>query len=113
MKFRAAIAVYRPGLIDRICPFYEHNNSRHDGDVTGCRTRNSIADFAAPLRDQARGALIAGVDPEAADRDAQGVAQADQEVDVRDAPYPPGQRAAQLDRSEIDHRLALADLRQA
>ena len=29
------------------------------------------------------------------------------------APYPPRDRAAQFDRSEIDHRLALADLRQA
>src|SRR6267143_3537296 len=69
--------------------------------------------FAAALRDQPRGALIAHIDPQPADRDAEPVAQADQEVDVGDAPYPPCQGAAQLDAPEIDHRLALADLRQA
>src|SRR5712675_2863386 len=69
--------------------------------------------LAASLRDQPRGALVAGVDPEPAQRDAEAVAQADQEIDVGDAPDPPRQRAAQLDAAEIDHRLALADLRQA
>src|SRR5882672_877058 len=69
--------------------------------------------FAAALRDQPRGALIAHIDPQPADRDAEPVAQADQEVDVGDTPYPPCQGAAQLDAPEIDHRLALADLRQA
>src|SRR6202022_2831405 len=69
--------------------------------------------LAAALCDQPRGALIAGVDPQPADRDAEPVAQADQKIDMRDAPYPPREGAAQLDASEIDHRLALADLRQA
>ena len=47
---------------------------------------NSPHHFAAALGDQARGALIAGVDPQPAHRDAQPVAQADQEIDVGDAP---------------------------
>src|SRR5437868_10593664 len=53
------------------------------------------------------------MDPQPTQRDAEPVAQADQEVDVGDAPDPPCDGAAQLDASEIDHRLALADLRQA
>jgi hypothetical protein len=69
--------------------------------------------LAASLRDQPRGALVAGVDPEPAQCDAQPVAEADQEVDVGDAPYPPCDGAAQLDAAEIDHRQALADLRKA
>src|SRR3979409_2504294 len=69
--------------------------------------------FAAALRDQPRGALVAGVDPQPADRDAEPVAQADQEVDVGDAPHPPRQPAAQLDTAEIDHRQPPADLREA
>src|ERR1700716_2150514 len=69
--------------------------------------------FAASLRNQPRGALIAHVNPQPAQRDAEPVAQADQEIDVRDAPDPPRDGAAQLYASEIDDRLALADLRQA
>ena len=53
--------------------------------------QNSSRDLAAALRDQPRGALVAGVDPEPAQRDAEPVAQADQEVDVGDAPDPPGE----------------------
>src|SRR3984885_3209736 len=74
---------------------------------------SSTRHFSAALRNQPRGALIAGVNPQPADRDAEPVAQADQKIDVRDAPYPPRDRAAQLDAPEFDHRLALADLRQA
>src|SRR5665213_2673996 len=73
----------------------------------------SAPDLAAALRDQAGGALLAGVDPEPAQRHAQAVAQADQEIDVGHAPYPPRQRTAQLDAPEIDHRLLFTDLRQA
>src|ERR1700679_1347231 len=51
--------------------------------------------------------------PEPADGDAEAIAQADQEVDVGNTPYPPRQRSAQLDCAEIDHRLAFADLGQA
>src|SRR5580704_19289600 len=69
--------------------------------------------FAASLGDQPRRTLVARVNPQPAQRDAEPVAQADQEIDVRDAPDPPRQRAAQFDAAEIDHRLALADLRQA
>src|SRR6202023_2489345 len=58
-------------------------------------------------------ALIARVNPQPANCYAKPVAQADQEIDVRDAPYPPCDRAAQFDAPEIDHRLALADLCQA
>src|ERR1700719_5250081 len=69
--------------------------------------------LAASLRNQPRRALIAHVNPEPAQCDAEPVAQADQEVDMRNAPYPPCKGAAQLDAPEIDYRLALADLRQA
>src|SRR5579871_3208779 len=73
-------------------------------------TLSSASHLAGPLRDQPRGALVADVIPEPADGDAEPVAQTDQEVDVGDAPDPPGDGAAQFDRSEIDHRLAFADL---
>src|SRR5882672_8045107 len=53
------------------------------------------------------------MDPEPAQRDAEPVAQADQKVDVGDAPDPPGEVSLQLDPAEIDDGLALADLRQA
>src|SRR5665213_4224330 len=76
-------------------------------------SRSSPPHLARALRDQPRGALVAGVDPQPAHRDAEPVAQADQEIDVGDAPDPPGEGAAQLDAAEIDHRLPLADLRQA
>jgi hypothetical protein len=65
------------------------------------------------LRDQPRRALVAGVDPHPAQCHAEPVAQADQEVDVGDAPYPPGDGAVQPELAEIDHCLVLADLRQA
>src|SRR5438132_5745554 len=58
--------------------------------------------LAAALRDQPRGPLVAHVDPQPAQRDAEAVAQADQEVDVGDAPDPPRDRAAQLELAEID-----------
>src|SRR5258705_10755997 len=77
------------------------------------RLPRSAHHLAAPLGNQPRRALIAHVNPQPAQRDAEPVAQADQEIDVGDAPYPPRNGAAQLDASEIDHRLALADLRQA
>src|SRR6187399_2318673 len=69
-------------------------------------------DLARSLRDQPRRALVAGVDPQPAQRDAEPVAQADQEVDVGEAPDPPGEVAAHLDPAEIDHGLFLADLRE-
>src|SRR5882672_4179641 len=69
--------------------------------------------LAAALGNQPRRALIAHVNPKPAQRDAEPVAQADQEVDMRDAPDPPCKGAAQLDAPEIDDCLALADLRQA
>src|SRR5258708_34449201 len=77
------------------------------------RLPRSAHHLAAALGNQPRRALIAHVDPEPAQRDAEPVAQADQEVDMRDAPDPPGEGAAELDRSEIDHREPLADLCQA
>src|SRR6478609_3081560 len=69
--------------------------------------------LTTPLRNQPRGPLVAGVDPEPAQRDAEAVAQTDQEVDVGDAPDPPRNGAAQLDAAKIDHREPLADLREA
>src|SRR5215218_453985 len=69
--------------------------------------------LAASLRDQPGGALVAGVDPEPAQGDAEAVAQADQEVDVGNAPDPPRNGAAQLDAAEVDHGEPLADLREA
>src|SRR5712675_501462 len=53
------------------------------------------------------------MDPQPADRDAEPVAQPDQEIDVGDAPYPPRKGAAQFYPSEINHGFPLADLRQA
>src|SRR5205823_4490645 len=41
------------------------------------------------------------------------VPQPNQEIDVGDAPDPPGDGAAQLEPAEIDHREPFADLRQA
>ena len=82
--------------------------SAADRSVSG-----SIAFAAAALRDQAGAALVADVIPQPTDRDAEPVAYTDQEIDVRNAPYPPCQRAAQLDPSKVDHRQPLADLREA
>src|SRR5689334_14419749 len=76
-------------------------------------TIGSARDLATALRDQPRRALVADVDPQPAQRDAEAVAQPDQEVDVGDTPDPPGERAAQLEAAEVDHREPLADLRQA
>src|SRR3954471_1070578 len=75
--------------------------------------RRLSRDLARSLRDQPRRALIAGMNPQPAQCDAEPVAQADQEVDVGEAPYPPGEIAAHLHPAEIDHRLFLADLREA
>src|ERR1700720_4694571 len=76
-------------------------------------SKGSPCHLAASLGDQPRRTLIARVNPQPAQRDAEPVAQADQEIDVRDAPDPPCDGAAQLDAAEIDNRLALSDLRQA
>src|ERR1700738_362456 len=81
--------------------------------VSRVTCRNCPHHLAAALGDEPRGALIAGVDPQPADRDAEPVAQPDQKIDVRDAPYPPRKRAAQFYPSEVDNGLPLADLRQA
>src|SRR4051812_37874326 len=78
-----------------------------------CQRANLSCDLARALRDQARRALVAGVNPQPAQRDAEPVAQADQEVDVGEAPDPPGQIAAHLHPAEIDHGFFLADLRKA
>src|SRR5277367_1081922 len=75
--------------------------------------RNLAHDLAAALGDQACGALIARMDPHPGHRNAQAVAQADQEIDVGDTPDPPREGAAQLEAPEIDHRLSLANLREA
>src|SRR4029453_15656322 len=69
--------------------------------------------LAASLGNQPRGTLIAHVNPQPAQRDAEAVTQADQEIDVRDTPDPPCDGAAQFEAPEIDHRLPLADLPQA
>src|ERR1700737_1783168 len=82
-------------------------------DASKATPGSSPHHLAAALGNQPRGALIAGINPQPAEGDAKPVAQADQKIDVRDAPYPPCKRAAQLEASEIDHRLPLADLRQA
>src|SRR6185437_8698221 len=66
--------------------------------------RSLARDLAAALGDQPRRALVAGVDPEPAQCHAEAVAQADQEVDVGEAPDPPGEIAAHLHPAEIDHR---------
>src|ERR1700733_12975684 len=81
--------------------------------MTSFWLRPVVAHLGAALRDQARAALLARVDPQPAHRDAEPVAQADQEVDMRDAPHPPRQSAAQFYAAEIDHRQPPADLCQA
>src|SRR5665647_1238634 len=81
--------------VDRLAPIgLAHSISKTEAHTAAPET--SAHHFAAALRNQPRGALIAGVDPQPADRDAEPVAQADQEVDVRDAPYPPRDGAARL-----------------
>src|SRR5579863_8001128 len=59
--------------------------------------------------DEPRAAIAGGVDPKPVQGHGQAVAQADQEIDVGDAPGPPGEPATQLDPSEIDDGGALAD----
>jgi hypothetical protein len=46
------------------------------------------------------------------ERDAEPVANADQEIDMGEAPEPPRQRAAQLDPAEVDDGAPLADARE-
>src|SRR5579872_1092516 len=92
---------------------YPPASHRPDWHGFGKRPYDSASYLAGSLRDQPRGALVADVVPEPADGDAEPVAQTDQEVDVGDAPDPPSDSAAQFDRSEIDHRLAFADLGKA
>ena len=65
--------------------------------------------FAAPPSDEPRAALVAGVDPQPVDGHAQPIADANQKVDVGEAPQPPSQRASKLDPAEVDHGAPLAD----
>src|SRR5215475_5308075 len=65
------------------------------------------------LGDQTAAALVAQVYPQPVEDNAQPVAQADQEINVRKAPDPPSDCAAQLDPTEIDDGQPLADRRQA
>jgi hypothetical protein len=66
--------------------------------------------YALPsLSDQTRAALIASMNPQPVDDDAEPIAQANQKVDVGETPNPPGKGAAQLDPAEVDDGQALAD----
>src|SRR3984885_2529177 len=65
--------------------------------------------LAAPPGDEARAALVTHINPQPVDRHAQPVADADQKVDVGEAPQPPGELALELDPAEVDHRPPLAD----
>src|SRR5258706_5620722 len=66
-----------------------------------------------PLGYQTAAALITDVDPQPVEDNAQPIAYADQEIDVRKAPDPPGKRPAQLDAAEIDDGQPLSDRGQA
>src|SRR5690349_14463683 len=59
--------------------------------------------------EEPRAAIARGADPKPVQGHGQAVTQADQEIDVGDAPGPPGEPAAQLDPPEIDDGGALAD----
>src|SRR5882757_1434261 len=98
----------RPSICN--CIIVEYTTWRRARQLLRCRSAHHLA---AALGDQPRGALVAGVDPQPAQRDAEPVAQADQEIDVGEAPDPPGEVAAHLHPAEIDDRLFLADLREA
>src|SRR6266852_2865337 len=63
--------------------------------------------------DQPSAALIAGVNPQPVEDNAQPIAQADQKVDVREAPNPPRRGAAELETAEVDYGEPLADRGQA
>jgi len=62
-----------------------HRSRRVPGLFLVVGSLTSLRHLAAALRDQPRGTLISGVTPEPAQRDAEAVAQADQEIDVRNA----------------------------
>src|SRR6185437_10075015 len=62
--------------------------------------------------DEPRAALVARVNPQPIERHAQPVADADEKIDVGEAPQPPRDRPLELDPAEIDHRPPLADRRQ-
>jgi hypothetical protein len=69
--------------------------------------RSSLQRFL--LGDQPCGMLAAQIDPQPAPGDDEPAARADQEVDMGNAPDPPGQGAFQLEPAEIDDRRAPAD----
>ena len=63
-------------------------------------------------RDQPRAASVGQVLPEPAQRYDHGARHADQEVDVREAPDPPREPAAQREERKLDHRALPADRRE-
>src|SRR5579863_1105845 len=95
------------------CPQHGRRMTRCRFGGQRLRPPRLAGDLAGALGNEARRALIAGMNPEPAQGDPKAVAQADQEVDVGDAPDPPCDGSAQLDPAEIDHRLAFADLGEA
>src|SRR5579859_4536054 len=64
------------------------------------------------LGDEAGAAIAREINPQPAQRHGQTIAQADQKINVRQAPYPPGEPAADFEPSEVDDRRALADGRE-
>ena len=62
--------------------------------------------IAPVLCDKPRASLIAKMHPEPAQDHTKAGANANQVIDVRDAPEPLGKRTAQLDPAEVDHRPA-------
>src|SRR5579875_3205741 len=64
------------------------------------------------LRDEASATLSADINPQPVQGDREPVAQADQEINVGDAPDPPGGPAGQLQPAKVDDSGAFSDRRE-
>src|SRR5690606_15443253 len=62
--------------------------------------------------DEPRAALKGEIGPKPVDGDDQAVANADEKIDVDEAPDPPGEPAGKPEEAEIDHRRAPTDGRE-
>src|SRR3984957_12540689 len=83
---------------------WRRRSDRRTGGNSRRRRRPLLA-----LSDQTGIAAARGIYPQPAQGNGEPIAHADQEVDMSEAPYPPGEPAAQLDPTEIDDRRTSAD----
>src|SRR5262249_2695236 len=86
--------------------------------LPGAAALGSTGQVAGPVvsaaaGDEARAALEGHVGPEPGQGDDDAIAQADQEIDVDEAPKQPGEPSGQLDKTEIGDRCLTADGREA